>query len=80
MKNLHSRELVTARDRVKNGLKKLLETNELVDKMQVWMLIRTICMIFVSTGENLVAPLTYFNTLVSNKCQTNTNVKSMALF
>lgn len=51
MKNLHFRELVTARDRVKNGLKKLLETNELVDKMQVWMLIRTICMIFVSTGE-----------------------------
>ena len=30
-----SRQLVTARDRVKNGLKKLLETNELVDTMQV---------------------------------------------
>ena len=29
------RQLVTARDRVKNGLKKLLETNELVDTMQV---------------------------------------------
>ena len=26
---------MTARDRVKNGLKKLLETNELVDTMQV---------------------------------------------
>ena len=29
------RKLVGACDRVKNGLKKLLETNELVDKMQV---------------------------------------------
>lgn len=28
------RQLVTARDRVKNGLKKILETNELVDNMQ----------------------------------------------
>ena len=30
-----NRQLVTAKDRVKNGLKKLLETNELVDTMQV---------------------------------------------
>ena len=29
------RQLVNAKDRVKNGLKKLLETNELVDTMQV---------------------------------------------
>ena len=29
------RQLVMSRDRVKNGLKKLLETNELVDNMQV---------------------------------------------
>ncbi|XP_013408536.1 dynein heavy chain 6, axonemal [Lingula anatina] len=29
------KQLVTARDRVKNGLIKILETNELVDKMQV---------------------------------------------
>ena len=29
------RQLIGARDRVKNGLKKLLETNELVDNMQV---------------------------------------------
>ncbi len=29
------RQLITAKDRVKNGLKKLLETNELVDTMQV---------------------------------------------
>ena len=29
------RQLIGARDRVKNGLKKLLETNELVDTMQV---------------------------------------------
>ncbi|XP_072318696.1 dynein axonemal heavy chain 6 [Eucyclogobius newberryi] len=29
------KQLVTARDRVKNGLTKLLETNELVDKMKV---------------------------------------------
>ena len=29
------RQLVGARDRVKNGLKKLLETNDLVDNMQV---------------------------------------------
>ncbi|XP_067839723.1 dynein axonemal heavy chain 6 [Heptranchias perlo] len=28
-------ELISARDRVKNGLSKLLETNELVDKMQI---------------------------------------------
>ena len=32
---LFSRQLVGARDRVKNGLKKLLETNDLVDNMQV---------------------------------------------
>ena len=32
---LSYRQLITARDRVKNGLKKLLETNELVDTMQV---------------------------------------------
>ena len=30
-----SRQLIGARDRVKNGLKKLLETNDLVDNMQV---------------------------------------------
>jgi dynein heavy chain len=30
-----SRQLTGARDRVKNGLKKLLETNDLVDNMQV---------------------------------------------
>ena len=29
------RQLIGARDRVKNGLKKLLETNDLVDNMQV---------------------------------------------
>ena len=29
------RQLTGARDRVKNGLKKLLETNDLVDNMQV---------------------------------------------
>ena len=32
---LFSRQLIGARDRVKNGLKKLLETNDLVDNMQV---------------------------------------------
>ncbi len=32
---LFSRQLVAAKDRVKNGLIKLLETNELVDNMQV---------------------------------------------
>lgn len=32
---LCSRQLIGARDRVKNGLKKLLETNDLVDNMQV---------------------------------------------
>ena len=33
--HLFSRQLIGARDRVKNGLKKLLETNDLVDNMQV---------------------------------------------
>lgn len=33
--NFSRRKLVGACERVKNGLKKLLETNELVDKMQV---------------------------------------------
>ena len=32
---VHCRQLIGARDRVKNGLKKLLETNDLVDNMQV---------------------------------------------
>lgn len=32
---LFFRQLIGARDRVKNGLKKLLETNDLVDNMQV---------------------------------------------
>ena len=31
----YCRQLISARDRVKNGLKKLLETNDLVDNMQV---------------------------------------------
>uniref|UniRef100_A0A3B4T6A4 Dynein axonemal heavy chain 6 n=1 Tax=Seriola dumerili TaxID=41447 RepID=A0A3B4T6A4_SERDU len=35
MLNEKRQELVVARDRVKNGLTKLLETNELVDKMKV---------------------------------------------
>lgn len=35
MKSCVYRQLVAAKDRVKNGLKKLLETNELVDTMQV---------------------------------------------
>lgn len=33
--HVFSRQLIGARDRVKNGLKKLLETNDLVDNMQV---------------------------------------------
>ena len=33
--HLYCRQLVQARDRVKNGLTKLLETNELVDNMQI---------------------------------------------
>ena len=33
--HVFSRKLVMARDRVKNGLIKLLETNDLVDNMQV---------------------------------------------
>lgn len=33
--HLYCRQLISARDRVKNGLKKLLETNDLVDNMQV---------------------------------------------
>ena len=33
--NVFFRQLIGARDRVKNGLKKLLETNDLVDNMQV---------------------------------------------
>lgn len=32
---IHFRQLVIARDRVKNGLIKLLDTNVLVDKMQI---------------------------------------------
>lgn len=35
MLNKKTKELVSARDRVKNGLSKLLETNELVDKMKL---------------------------------------------
>ena len=31
----NNRQLISARDRVKNGLTKLLETNELVDTMQI---------------------------------------------
>ena len=33
--SFHFRQLLAARNRVKNGLTKLLETNELVDKMQI---------------------------------------------
>ena len=35
IQSVFSRKLVMARDRVKNGLIKLLETNDLVDNMQV---------------------------------------------
>ena len=36
----YTRQLVTARERIATGLKKILETNELVVNMEVWFELR----------------------------------------